>query len=113
MASYKQPCIQCGALTDRDAQFCPSCGSMNVFGYHCPTCSKRIEKGQRICIDCGRPLYVGCPHCGRPTFAGERCESCGQTLMIRCQNVRCGAPQFFENTKCTACGKKIKTNRRK
>jgi hypothetical protein len=28
--------------------------------------------------------------------------------MIHCTNPRCGALQFFENAKCTACGKKIK-----
>jgi hypothetical protein len=42
------------------------------------------------------------------TFAGERCEACGGGLMIHCTNSRCGELQFFENIKCTACGKKIK-----
>jgi len=28
--------------------------------------------------------------------------------MIRCENKRCGELQFFENTKCTMCGKVIK-----
>jgi hypothetical protein len=28
--------------------------------------------------------------------------------MVRCENVRCGQMQFFQNSKCTACGKKIK-----
>jgi hypothetical protein len=41
------------------------------------------------------------------TFAGERCELCGSGLMIRCTNARCGALQFFENVRCTVCGKKI------
>jgi len=107
MASYKQPCLQCGTLIDRDVHFCPACQSMNAFGYHCPGCGKQIQKGQRICTDCGRALYVSCPHCGQTTFAQDRCELCGQSLMVRCQNSRCGALQFFENVKCTACGKKI------
>jgi hypothetical protein len=31
--------------------------------------------------------------------------------MFRCPNERCGVLQFFENEKCTACGKKIKKNK--
>jgi hypothetical protein len=27
---------------------------------------------------------------------------------VGCTNKRCSAPQFFENKRCTACGKKIK-----
>lgn len=108
MASYKQNCIQCGALIDRDVQLCPMCGSMNAFGYHCPTCLKPIQKGQRICSECGRSLYTVCPHCGKNTFVQDKCEACGGSLMIVCANRRCGAYQFFENKKCTACGKIIK-----
>ena len=108
MASYKQTCMQCGALIDRDSQFCPVCGSMNAFGYHCPSCLKPVRKGQKICSDCGRQLYVTCPHCGKPTFVQETCDSCGNTLMVRCDNKRCGVFQFFDLPICTACGKKIK-----
>jgi hypothetical protein len=39
---------------------------------------------------------------------GDKCDACGAALMITCPNKLCHAPQFFENTKCTACGKKIK-----
>lgn len=108
MAFYKQPCIHCGNLLERDAYFCPFCGSGSPFGYACPTCLNPIEKNQIICSNCGRQLRVNCPHCNQQTFAGDRCERCGQSLMIRCENKRCGVLQFFENTKCTACGKKIK-----
>jgi hypothetical protein len=68
---------------------------------------REIQKGQPVCSGCGRALYVKCPTCGGQTFAGERCEACGAGLMINCTNARCGELQFFENTKCTACGKKI------
>lgn len=78
------------------------------FGYLCPSCLRPVEKGQPLCAGCGRPLYVACPFCGKPTFVQERCEQCGQGLLVRCGNKRCGAAQFFENTRCTACGKKIK-----
>ena len=108
MATYKQTCIQCHALIERDARFCPFCGSQNPFGYHCPSCLREIEKTQTICAGCGRPLYTACPFCEKQTFVQERCEQCGAGLMIVCQNSRCGVMQFHENTKCTACGKKLK-----
>ena len=108
MASYKQPCIHCGALLDRDVRFCPKCGSGSPFGYLCPTCLRPIEKGDAICGGCGRPLVVTCPFCAEKTFVQERCERCGESLMTSCENKRCGVLQFFENTRCTACGKKLK-----
>ncbi len=108
MASYKQPCIHCGTLIERDSHFCPTCGSHSPFGYLCPTCLKPIQKNQKVCSGCGRPLYVACPACGKLTFVQETCEQCGKSLMIHCQNRRCQALQFFENRKCTACGKLIK-----
>jgi hypothetical protein len=69
---------------------------------------KSIEKRQTVCSGCGRSLTVVCPACQQPTFVDERCERCGASLMIHCANPRCGEPQFFDLTKCTACGKKIK-----
>jgi len=54
-------------------------------------------------------MMVNCPFCKASTFAGDsKCGACGKSLMIRCEDKRCGLPQFFENNKCTACGKKIK-----
>jgi predicted amidophosphoribosyltransferase len=96
MATYKQNCIHCGTLVERDARFCP-------------TCLREIEKGsQMLCAGCGRPLYIVCPICGGRTFVQEKCEACGSWLVIRCKAKNCGVIQFFENEKCTACGKKIK-----
>lgn len=108
MAFYKKPCIHCGALIDRDDRFCPKCGSRNPFGYQCPSCMRPIYKENQVCEGCGRPLYIKCPHCGGRTFIQDTCESCGNSLMVQCSNPRCGEMQFFQNTKCTACGKKIK-----
>ncbi|MDD2955179.1 MAG: hypothetical protein PHD67_02555 [Oscillospiraceae bacterium] len=108
MATYQQPCVHCGAMTERDARACPSCGSMSPFGYLCPTCLRPIQKGKALCAGCGRPLYVPCPACGASTFVQENCEHCNASLMVYCQNKRCGIRQFFQNTRCTACGKKIK-----
>jgi RNA polymerase subunit RPABC4/transcription elongation factor Spt4 len=109
MATYKVPCIHCGAMVEREAHNCPKCGSRSPFGYHCPSCLKPIVRGDSVCSGCGRPLMTSCPYCGRQTFRGcERCDYCGETLMIRCESKRCGELQFFENTKCTVCGKPIK-----
>lgn len=108
MATYKQPCIHCKTLIERDSRFCPTCGSRSPFGYICPTCRSPISKDQVLCSGCGRELYIVCPLCGGHTFVDERCQSCGRSLMVKCSNPRCGEMQFFENTKCTACGKKIK-----
>ena len=108
MATYKQNCIHCGTLVDRDALFCPTCGSNSPFGYLCPTCLRQIDKGQMVCAGCGRQLYIICPICGGRTFVQERCEMCGAVLMFKCPGRNCGVSQFFENEKCTACGKKFK-----
>ena len=113
MATYKQPCLHCGEFIDRDARLCPMCGSRSPFGYRCPSCLRDIQKGQTVCSGCGRSLTVTCPACGQPTFADERCEKCGAGLLVICANRRCGEPQFFENTKCTACGKIIKAEKRR
>ena len=107
-ASYKQPCMHCGSLVDRDARFCPSCGSRSPFAYLCPACLRVVDKGQNVCAGCGRPLHITCPHCGGQTFVTDVCEKCGKTLLVPCENKRCGEMQFFENIHCTACGKKIK-----
>lgn len=108
MATYKQPCIHCGNFLDTGSRFCPKCGSNSPFGYNCPKCLHEIQKDFQLCPGCGRQLYITCPHCGRRTFVQETCESCGKTLMVPCSNKRCGVMQFFENERCTACGKKIK-----
>lgn len=108
MAIYRQPCIHCGALIDRDVRFCPKCGSRSPFGCLCPDCLRPVEKGDPACGGCGRPLYVPCPACGKQTFVDDRCSACGAGLMISCRNRRCGEMQFFQNIKCTACGKKLK-----
>ena len=109
MATYKQPCIHCGTFIDRDARFCLNCASRSPFGYQCPTCLSAIQREQFICGQCGRSLVVACPHCGEQTFVDAHCERCRGSLLIPCKNPRCGDMQFFQSTKCTACGKKIKS----
>jgi hypothetical protein len=101
--------MKCGEMIERDAHVCAKCGSRSPFGYHCPTCHQKIERGNLLCSSCGRALMTTCPYCGGPTFVGaEHCDTCGQSLMIRCESKRCGELQFFENKQCTICGKKIK-----
>jgi len=109
MSSYKKPCIQCGNFIEGTTNFCPNCGSSSPFSYHCPTCKREISESQMRCSDCGRFLKIACPTCQALTFVGkEHCEPCGTSLMINCTNPRCGQREFFENEKCTSCGKKIK-----
>ncbi|HMM31152.1 MAG TPA: zinc ribbon domain-containing protein [Clostridia bacterium] len=107
MAFYKKPCTHCGAYIEADSRFCPVCQSGSPFESLCPSCLRPVQKGTAVCSGCGRPLYTACPACKKQTFVQEKCEQCGASLMTRCQNPRCGVPQFFENMKCTACGKKM------
>ena len=109
MSSYKEPCMHCGTLVDRDIRFCPKCGSHSPFGHLCFSCLRPISKDDERCAGCGRSLYINCPNCGQPTFADETCEQCGKSLMVPCINKRCGTMQFFQNQTCTNCGKSIKT----
>lgn len=109
MATYKKPCMHCGEMIEGDCRTCAKCGSRSPFGYQCPNCLKPIERGSAMCSGCSRPLMTQCPFCGGATFAGsEKCDSCGKNILIPCENKRCREPQFFENAKCTACGKAIK-----
>lgn len=108
MAGYDKPCIGCGAFIGYDSRFCPACGRLSPFCDACPGCHAQIQREWRRCPACGRDLYVACPFCGRSTFAGDKCDACGKPLTIRCANARCGSWQFFQNTVCTECGKKIK-----
>ena len=107
MAFYKHPCRHCGALLPEDSRFCPCCGSGAPFGELCPSCLREISREMARCSDCGRALYITCPHCGGRSFVGEKCEVCGKSLMKQCPNLRCGQQQFFENKKCTACGTRL------
>ena len=113
MATYKQPCIQCGEMIERDSKVCVKCASRNPFGYKCPKCFKPIVRGNAVCGGCGKDLLTACPYCGDRTFIGsEKCDVCGKSIMIRCGDKRCGQLQYFENTKCTACGKPIKDGKK-
>lgn len=107
MAFYKHPCRHCGTLLPEDSRFCSQCGSRAPFTDLCPTCLREIHREEALCTNCGRPLYVACPHCGGRTFVGETCDMCGKSLMKQCANPRCGERQFFENKKCTVCGKRL------
>ena len=108
MAGYDKPCIGCGTFIGYDSQFCPICGRQSPFYDACPSCNIEIRREWQRCPSCGRNLYTVCPHCGQRTYVVEKCDMCHQSLMIKCENKLCQGLQFFENTKCTLCGKKIK-----
>jgi len=109
MASYKKPCIHCNEMIEGDSRVCTKCASRSPFGYNCPNCNKEIQRGYAVCSGCGRGLLTVCPFCSGQTFVGsERCDICRKPLLVYCENKRCGQLQFFENQKCTACGKPIK-----
>lgn len=108
MSACKKPCIRCGRLLEDDARFCGGCGSRSPFFDSCPSCLREVKRQDALCSACGRALRVACPACGAMTFVQEACEACGAGLMKQCTNKRCGQWQFFENKKCTACGKPLK-----
>ncbi len=107
MAGYKQPCIYCHSFIPREANFCLHCGASFPFGSRCPGCLHAVDKKQSFCSGCGRPLYLPCPFCSQETFVGDRCEACGKSLLVPCHNPRCDGWLFFQNRKCTACGKRL------
>lgn len=108
MAGYKLPCIACGGFIDFDSKTCPLCGRRSPFADRCPSCLCEVKKQWLKCPSCARALSIACPHCKKPTFVGDACQSCGKSLLVRCGNKRCLAVQFFENTSCNECGRKLK-----
>jgi predicted amidophosphoribosyltransferase len=109
MATYKQPCIKCGEMLEKDSRFCGKCGSNAPFGHLCPFCLRPANRDYTKCPGCGQLMMTTCPLCKGQTFRGnESCDKCGKSLMIKCMDKRCGVLQYFEVTKCTACGKAIK-----
>ena len=113
MAGYDKPCIGCGELIGYDHRFCPICGRISPFYDACPSCAAEIKRQWKRCSSCGRELYIACPSCGQMTYVTDKCDSCHASLVVRCENKLCGAQQFFQNTKCTECGKKFKNNGRR
>lgn len=107
MAIYKQPCRACGEFISRDSTICPKCGSRSPFVDLCPTCLREVSREDKVCSSCGRPLYITCPKCKAQTFVSDKCDVCGENFLRKCPNPRCGQLQFFENKKCTACGKSM------
>ncbi|MDR0983630.1 MAG: zinc ribbon domain-containing protein [Ruminococcus sp.] len=106
MATYKQPCINCGEFIDRNSNYCPKCQTANPFVFQCAFCKRQIEQGDKICGGCGKSLSIFCPKCGEELFATLNCVKCGEKL-IYCTNPKCGALNSFQNKKCEVCKKKI------
>lgn len=113
MAGYNKPCIGCGTFIAYDSKFCPTCGRNSPFYDACPSCMAEIKREWKRCPSCGRGLYIACPHCAQLTFVCDKCDSCHQPLTRPCENTLCGSQQFFQNVKCTDCGKKFKNKARR
>ncbi len=113
MAGYNKQCIGCGELIGYDNRFCPICGRVSPFYDACPSCMAQIKREWQRCPSCGRSLYIACPFCAQKTYVSDKCDNCHAPLTVQCENKLCRSQQFFENQKCTECGKKIKHKGRK
>lgn len=58
-------CSKCGAMVDKDAAFCPSCGNAMpvkdkpiVAAAFCTACGAAIVPGQKFCVSCGTPIVT-------------------------------------------------------
>jgi len=113
MATYKQPCIHCSEMIERDSRVCAKCGSRSPFRFQCPNCLKEVVRGNMACSSCGKPLLTKCPYCEAQTFIGcDRCDVCKRSLMVKCGNKLCGELQYFSVDKCKICGKPIKDGKK-
>ncbi|MCI7106682.1 MAG: zinc ribbon domain-containing protein [Lachnospiraceae bacterium] len=58
-------CPQCRAMVDKEAMFCPLCGSampkkvQPVVTSYCTSCGAAIVAGQKFCVSCGTPVNTG------------------------------------------------------
>lgn len=56
-------CSKCGAMVDKDAAFCPTCGNAMpvkektvVAASFCTSCGAAVVPGQKFCVSCGAPV---------------------------------------------------------
>lgn len=98
-----QRCAVCGAVLEKDAQFCSNCGARRVAPREtafagkerfCVSCGARISQKARFCVNCGaqqpemaapepepQPTQRRCPSCGAEVEADVRfCTHCGAKL---------------------------------
>ncbi|MGM0600179.1 MAG: FHA domain-containing protein [Candidatus Rifleibacteriota bacterium] len=52
-AQKKTKCPDCGAETEKDAKFCPECGSRINQEKFCPSCKAKCAKNDKFCPECG------------------------------------------------------------
>jgi RNA polymerase subunit RPABC4/transcription elongation factor Spt4 len=106
MPGYKHPCHYCDKLIPPDSNVCPLCGKINPLLLRCPKCRDLIEKGWKMCSNCGLSLEVNCPKCSKTTFFGDYCEHCNERLVIVCPKCKTEQPPIGD--KCIKCGKNLK-----
>ena len=124
-------CTNCGHKAPKGSVFCNMCGfklpEIDFDNYEmCSQCGSLVEKGQRLCPNCSRPMgsadtsRILCPHCKE--FVGienKFCPICGKALEDtatplsgkpggkKCPNPNCGAIMNDDMLFCTECGSKL------
>lgn len=98
----QQRCATCGAVLEKDAQFCSHCGARRAVPQPpaagqpriCPQCGAQVSAKARFCVNCGAeqpPMAVPepepaaqqrlCPSCGAEVEAGFLfCTHCGAKM---------------------------------
>lgn len=103
-------CPVCGAVLERDAPHCLSCGAIfvNANGtFICPDCRAELKEGDSSCGRCGRAFekveMPQCPQCNVEVSPNaEVCPRCGCLLQERCPE--CGEDLPEDAVTCPTCG---------
>lgn len=79
----RHTCVECNALIDDTARFCPRCGHQQLIFQQCASCGKNLTPNARFCSRCGTPVKEApkpktCPRCGVDDLSDALyCNQCG------------------------------------